>query len=136
MEDQAAPQSSTDNSSKPSILLMEDEEMLASMYKTKFEKEGFKIEIASDGEAGLAKAKSTKFDVILVDIIMPKIDGFAVLKELRAMEEYKKKPILMLSNLGQEEDIEKSKKLGATDYLVKANFTPSQVLEKIQSVAK
>ncbi|MAG28738.1 response regulator [bacterium] len=121
---------------KPSILLIEDEEMLGSMYKTKFEKEGFAIETAIDGEAGLEKVKTGKFDVVLIDIIMPKLDGFAVLKQLRAMDQYKDIPILILTNLSQEEDMSKGKTLGATDYLVKANFTPTQVLEKIQSVSK
>ena len=118
---------------KLKILLIEDEEMLATMYSTKFKKEDFGIEVALNGEDGLIKAKENKFDIILVDIIMPKLDGFAVLKELRTMEEYKEIPIFMLTNLGQDEDMEKGKKLGATDYLIKANFTPSQVLEKIKS---
>ena len=118
------------------ILLIEDEEMLATMYKTKFEKEGFPITVASDGEAGLQMASAGPFDVILVDIIMPKLDGFAVLKKLRETPEYAKTPIIMLTNLGQEEDIAKSKALGATDYLIKANFTPSQVLEKISSISR
>ena len=117
------------------ILLLEDEEMLATMYKTKFEKEGMSIDVASDGEAGLAMAQAQPYDIILVDIIMPKLDGFAALKRLREMPQYKSTPIIMLTNLGQEEDIAKSKALGATDYLIKANFTPSQVLEKIQSVS-
>jgi DNA-binding response OmpR family regulator len=138
-QNKAAAAPAATDSSKPSILcilLIEDEEMLASMYKTKFEKEGFSIDTASDGEAGIEKAKTGKFGVILVDIIMPKLDGFAVLKQLREMEQYKETPILLLTNLGQNEYIEKGKKLGASDYLVKANFTPSQVLEKIQSVSK
>jgi len=106
--------------------------MLSSMYKTKFEKEGFKITVASDGEAGLEQAKNGSFNIILLDIILPKLDGFAVLKGIRAMDKYKTIPVFMLTNLGQEEDMEKGKKLGATDYLIKANFTPSQVLKKIQ----
>ncbi len=121
---------------KPKILLIEDEAMLASMYKTKFEKEGFVIDVAHDGEEGVAMATAGSYGVVLVDIIMPKLDGFAVLKQLRATDTYKSVPILMLTNLGQEEDIEKGKKLGATDYLVKANFTPSQVLTKIEQVAQ
>jgi len=109
--------------------------MLASMYKTKFEREGFEIVVAGDGEEGLEQAKAASFDVVLIDIIMPKLDGFAVLKQLRLLDAYKDVPILMLTNLGQEEDVEKGKALGATDYLVKANFTPSQVLEKIRAVS-
>ena len=116
-------------------LLIEDEEMLATMYKTKFEKEGVSIDVASDGEAGLAMAEASQYGIVLVDIIMPKLDGFAVLKKLRSLPQYAATPIMMLTNLGQEEDIAKGKQLGATDYLVKANFTPSQVLEKIQSVS-
>lgn len=118
---------------KPTILLVEDEEMLSSMYKTKFEKEGYTIAVAADGEAALETAKNGTFDIVLLDIILPKLDGFAVLKSLRAMDAYKQVPIIMLTNLGQEEDVEKGKKLGATDYMVKANFTPSQVLEKVQA---
>jgi len=118
---------------KLKILLIEDEEMLASMYSTKFKKEGFEIETALNGEEGLEKAKQGKFDIVLVDIIMPKLDGFAVLKALREIDKYKDVPVFMLTNLGQDEDMEKGKKLGATDYLIKANFTPSQVLEKIKS---
>ncbi|MBI2636706.1 MAG: response regulator [Parcubacteria group bacterium] len=117
------------------ILLLEDEEMLATMYKTKFEREGMEIDVASDGEAGLAMAKAENYGIILVDIIMPKLDGFAVLKKLREMPQYQATPIIMLTNLGQEEDIAKGRALGATDYLIKANFTPSQVLAKITNLS-
>lgn len=116
------------------VLLMEDEVMLSTMYQTKFKREGLDVAAASDGEEGIAKAKTQKFDIVLVDIIMPKLDGFAVLKALRATPEYKTTPIIMLTNLGQEEDIKKGQALGATDYMVKANFTPTQVLEKIKQV--
>ncbi|PIQ79952.1 MAG: response regulator [Parcubacteria group bacterium CG_4_9_14_0_2_um_filter_41_8] len=125
-----------DTQTKLKVLLVEDEEMLASMYNTKFTKEGLEVVVAVDGEDGVAKAQAGTFDIVLVDIIMPKLDGFAVLKQLREMPQYKDTPIIMLTNLGQEEDIEKGKKLGATDYMVKANFTPSQVLEKIKSLIK
>ncbi|OGY91684.1 MAG: hypothetical protein A3H70_01455 [Candidatus Komeilibacteria bacterium RIFCSPLOWO2_02_FULL_48_11] len=116
------------------ILLMEDETMLSSMYQTKFKNEGLVVATAPDGEAGLAKAKAEQFDIVLVDIIMPKLDGFAALKELRSLEQYKTTPIILLTNLGQEEDIKKGQSLGATDYLVKANFTPSQVAAKIKEI--
>lgn len=122
----------TDESKK--ILLMEDEEMLATMYESKFKRDGFDITVAHDGEDGLAKAQAANFDVVLVDIIMPKLDGFAVLKALRALPQYKITPIIMLTNLGQEEDIKKGQELGATDYLIKANFTPSQVTAKLNEV--
>lgn len=116
------------------ILLMEDEAMLATMYESKFKRDGFSIAVAHDGEEGLTKAKSENFDVVLVDIIMPKLDGFAVLKALRALPQYKTTPIILLTNLGQEEDIKKGQELGATDYLIKANFTPSQITTKLKEI--
>jgi len=119
---------------KSRILLIEDEEMLSSMYKTKFEKEGFSVEIAKDGEEGVQKASSGEYDILLIDIILPKLNGFSVLKSIREMEKYSSTQVLMLTNLGQKEDIDKAKNYGANDYLVKANFTPSQVLEKIKSM--
>ena len=120
--------------SQKKILLLEDEETLAAMYKSKFEREGMAVDLSSDGESGLAKAKATQYDIVLVDIIMPKLDGFGVTKALRALPAYKNTPIILLSNLGQEEDMVKGKSLGATDYLVKANFTPAQVVKKIKDL--
>jgi len=108
--------------------------MLASMYKTKFEKEGYSIDVATDGEDGFAKAEAGNYDVVLLDIIMPKLDGFAVLKKLRETDKYKSTPILLLTNLGQEEDVKKGEALGSSGYLVKANFTPSQVITKVNEL--
>lgn len=119
---------------KTSILIVEDEKMLAEMYATKFEMEGFIVDKAFDGVNGLEKARKVKPKIILLDIIMPKLDGFAVLKELRADDDFKKTPIVLLTNLGQEDDIEKGKKLGATDYFVKANHTPTDVVQKVRDI--
>jgi DNA-binding response OmpR family regulator len=130
----AQPVGGQTGATKPNILLVEDEEMLASMYKLKFEKEGFEIEVAHDGEEGLAKAQEKTFGIVLLDIILPKLDGFAVLEKIKTLPQYAAVPVFLLTNLGQDEDMEKGKKLGAADYLVKANFTPSQVLEKIQNI--
>ena len=118
------------------ILLIEDEKMLAEMYRTKFNNEGFKIDVAFDGEEGLRAAKAEKPDLILLDIILPKLDGFLVLKELRDDLALKKTPVILLSNLGQDEDIKKGKKLGATDYFVKANHTPAEIVDKVKEVLK
>ncbi len=118
------------------VLLIEDEEMLSEMYKTKFEAEGFNFFRAYDGENGLELAKKESPDVILLDIIMPRVDGFAVLEELKKDEATKKAKIILLTNLGQEEDVKKGKTLGADDYLVKANFTPAQVVEKVRGLLK
>ena len=119
---------------KSKILIIEDEEMLSTMYKVKFENEGFEVEIAHDGAEGLDMAIKTKPDFILLDIIMPKIDGFAVLKKLRENEGTKKTPVILLTNLGQDEDVSRGKELGAVGYLIKANNTPSEVVEKVKSL--
>lgn len=119
---------------KTKILVVEDEKMLAEMYATKFSMEGFEVEKAYDGGDGLAKARAVKPDVILLDIIMPRIDGFAVLKELRHDPRFKDTPIILLTNLGQDDDIKKGKELGADDYFVKSNHTPADVVNKIQAV--
>lgn len=116
------------------VLLIEDEEMLSEMYKTKFEGEGFKFFRARDGEEGIELAKCEKPDIILLDIIMPKMDGFAVLKQLKADGDSKKAKIILLTNLGQEEDVRKGRSMGAEDYLIKANFTPAQVVAKVRKV--
>ncbi len=118
------------------LLLVEDDEMISSMYKTKFEQSGFKVITAATGAEGLEQAQKTKPDIILLDIIMPQLDGFAVLKELKFSPKTKKIPVILLTNLGTAEDQEKGKKLGAADYLVKANLTPSQVCEKVLSYFK
>ena len=121
-------------SKKIKILLIEDEEMLASMYSTKFKNDGFDIEISGDGEDGLKKLEKETYDFILLDIILPKLDGFAVLSEIRKGGKNSKTPVLLLTNLGQEEDVKKGEKLGASGYLVKANFTPTQVISKIKEL--
>lgn len=117
---------------KMKILLVEDEEMLANMYEVKFKNEGFDLIKALDGSKGLELAKSEKPDFILLDIIMPKMDGFSVLTSLREDPTTKDIPVILLTNLGQEEDIERGKKLGAVGYLVKANITPSEVVDAVK----
>lgn len=120
----------------PKVLIVEDEKMLAEMYATKFSMEGFDAFKAFDGEAGLTMAKEVKPDIILLDIIMPKLDGFAVLKQLRDEADTKTTPVILLTNLGQDEDMKKGKELGATDYFVKANHTPAEVVNKVRAVLK
>ncbi len=121
---------------KTKVLIVEDEQTLLDMYSLKLSKENFEVIKAADGQEGLEKAKSEKPDIILLDIMLPKIDGFQVLKNLREMKGFKNVPIIMLTNLGQNEDKQKGKQLGATDYLVKADTTPTDVVEKINSLIK
>ncbi len=123
--------------SKPKkVLIVEDEESLAQMYQTKFENEGYEVLVANDGSEGIEKAKKEKPDIILLDIILPKKDGFMVLKELKADKTTANIKIIMLTNLGQDEDVTKGKKLGALDYLVKANLTPAQLVDKVAEYLK
>ncbi|PIR07047.1 MAG: response regulator [Candidatus Komeilibacteria bacterium CG11_big_fil_rev_8_21_14_0_20_36_20] len=114
------------------ILLIEDEEMLANMYEIKFKNEGFELTKALDGAKGLELSKTIKPDFILLDIIMPKMDGFSVLKALKDDPQTKDVPVMLLTNLGQEEDVKKGKELGAVGYLVKANITPAEVVSKVK----
>jgi len=118
------------------IVLIEDEEMLANMYETKFTNEGFQLRKALDGEAGLKLIEEDKPDLVLLDIIMPKLDGFSVLKKIRENAKTKDLPVILLTNLGQDEDIKKGQQLGAVGYLVKANLTPAEVVSKVQEYLK
>ena len=118
------------------ILLVEDDDMILEMYQLRFKEAGMEIITAQDGEAGLALAKAEQPDVILLDIMMPKMDGFAVLTQIKKDPKLVKVPVLMLSNLGQKDDIEKGKKLGANDYIVKASLTPAQVVDKVKQFIK
>ncbi|MFH1171730.1 MAG: response regulator [bacterium] len=120
---------------KPSrILLIEDDQMISTMYQTKFTMEGKTIDVAADGATGLEKARSMRPDVILLDIILPKLDGFTVLKELKADATTKKIPVILLTNLGQDGDVKKGKDLGADDYFIKSNHTPAEIVAKVKEI--
>ncbi|MCG2700696.1 MAG: response regulator [Candidatus Falkowbacteria bacterium] len=122
---------------KKTILIIEDEETISAMYKAKLEESGrFNVLIADNGVSGLEAARKEKPDIVMLDIILPQIDGFSVLAELKKKDSTKKIPVIMLTNLGTDEDKEKGKKFGAADYLVKANLTPAQVEEKIKQYFK
>ncbi len=117
---------------KVKVLIVEDEESLAQMYAAKFKREGFTVAVAPDGVGGLEMVSREKPNIILLDIILPQKDGFMVLKELKENSKTKDIPVIMLTNLGQDEDISRGKKLGADDYLVKASLTPTQLVDKVK----
>ncbi|MFH1233177.1 MAG: response regulator [Patescibacteria group bacterium] len=121
---------------KIKILLVEDDNFLLSMYATKFELENFVVVMADDGEKGAKLAVKELPDVILLDIMLPKMDGFEVLKQIKANPKTVKIPVILLTNLSQKDQIEKGMALGAVDYLIKAHFMPSEVVDKIKSVLK
>jgi DNA-binding response OmpR family regulator len=120
--------------SKVKILLIEDDSFLASMYVTKLNLEGFEVNVAGDGEKGLEMVQDELPTLILLDIILPKMSGFDVLKDLKIDKRTKDIPVILLTNLGQREDVQKGLKLGAKDYLIKAHFMPSEVVEKIKKL--
>jgi len=124
------------NNNKKRILIVEDDQMICSMYKTKFEADGFACLVANDGQTGLETARKEKPDLIMLDVILPQLDGFSVLKELKADNKTKGIPIIMLTNLGTNEDKDKGEKLGAADYWVKASLTPAEISKKIKEHLK
>ena len=116
------------------ILLIEDEEILVDLYKFKFAKEGLKLITAFDGEEGLKLAREIKPDLILLDVVMPGIDGFQVLKELRGSSQTKDIKVYILSNLGQAEEINRGLEEGADGYIIKANITPAELVENVRRI--
>ncbi len=116
------------------LLLIEDDAFLAGMYVTKLTMEGWQAELASDGKTGLAKAKKSVPDLILLDVLLPKMNGFDVLKELKSDPATSAVPVILLTNLGQKGDVLKGLELGAVDYLIKAHFMPSEVVAKIKAL--
>ena len=114
------------------VFIVEDDTFLSGIYQKKFEMEGFKVSVADNGEKGLADITKKKPDVVLLDILLPKLDGFAVLAKLKANPETKDIPVILLTNLGQKDDVEKGLEAGAVDYLIKAHFKPSEVVAKVR----
>ena len=119
------------------ILIIEDDPFLNEMYAVKLVQSGFEVETAFNGKIGVIKAKEVSPDLILLDIVLPKMDGFEVLKEIKNDSPgLKKVPVILLNNLGQKEEVEKGIKLGADEYIIKAHFTPTTVVEKIKALLK
>jgi len=117
---------------KPLILVAEDDTMYAKVYKNKLAKEGFEVIHAENGKVAVKLAKENKPDLILMDLIMPIMDGFAALKALKEDPSTKAIKVVILSNLGQDSDIEKAKEAGATEYLVKTNISINEMVEKVR----
>lgn len=118
------------------ILIIEDDKFLRELISQKLLKEGYDIAEAIDGEKGITAVKTEKPDLVLLDLILPEVDGFGVLEKVKEDAATSQIPIIILSNLGQKDDIEKGLKLGAIDYLIKAHFTPNEIVEKIKTILK
>lgn len=118
------------------ILIIEDDKFFQNFYTSKLTEEGIDVDVAKDGEEGISKARTVKPNLIILDIIMPKVDGFIVLQALKSDEELKNIPVLVFSTLGQNQDIEKAKNLGAADFVNKSFFDYDKLKSKIQQLAK
>lgn len=114
------------------ILLIEDAEIMIDLLQKKLTQAGYQVYIAKDGEEGLRKMKEVKPDLILLDIVMPKMGGFAVMEEMGKEPDLKKIPVVIVSNSGQPVELEKAKELGAKDWLIKTEFDPQEVIEKVK----
>ena len=114
------------------ILIIDDDVDTLKLVGLMLQKQGYQIAAANNGERGLTQAEVEKPDLILLDIIMPYMDGLEVLKKIKSEERLKNIPIILLTNLSQKEEISQGLELGANDYLIKSHFTPSEVLEKIK----
>jgi DNA-binding response OmpR family regulator len=118
------------------VLIVEDDSFLANAYRVKLSKQGFEIKIAGDGIEALSTLKAFTPDVILLDLVMPNMDGFTFLRTMRADEKIKDIPVIVASNLGQKEDTDEAKKLGAIDFVIKSNLTMQDLVTKINAVTQ
>ncbi len=119
------------------ILLIEDDPMLTELYQTKLEMEGYKVTVATDGEQGVSAAKNVVPHLVLLDIMLPKLNGFEVLKILKKTKETAKVPVIVLTNLGGEKadtDKKLALSLGAQEFLVKTFHLPDDIVGKIRTV--
>lgn len=121
---------------KKTILLVEDDSFVSDIYQTKISSEGFDIMVAENGLEAIKKLEEKIPDLILLDIIMPYMDGIETLKRIKAEEKWKKIPVILLTNLSEKEKIEEALGIGADDYLIKSHFTPSEVISKVNMMLK
>lgn len=118
------------------ILIVEDDKFLRELIARKLTNEGYEASEAVDGEEGIKKIKEEKPDLVLLDLILPGIDGFEVLSKMKEDSFLAQIPVVILSNLGQRDEVEKGLNLGAADFLIKAHFTPGEVIERVKRILK
>lgn len=116
------------------VLLVEDDEFLREICKKKLEKEGFNVVVAVDGTEALKKIENENPKLILLDVILPGVDGFEILKAVKGNMKTANVPVIMLTNMGQTSEVEKGLNLGADEYIVKAHYTVGEIIEKIKMV--
>lgn len=118
------------------VLLAEDDNFVSDIYNLKLQKEGFQVILAQDGREAIKYLETEVPDIIMLDIMMPYADGMDVLAAIQKDEHLKHIPILMLTNLSDRENIDRAMSMGASDYLIKAHFTPSEVVQKVRELIK
>lgn len=121
-----------DNEKKKKVLIVEDEKFLRDLLNLKLQAEGFAVSTAIEGREALQKIKNDPPQLVLLDLVLPGLDGFEVLKKMRKDPLTAKIPVIIVSNLGQKEEIDRGLLLGANDYMVKANFTPQHIVDQIK----
>lgn len=116
------------------ILLVDDDVYIRDLYTEVLKDEQYDVSIAADGEEALAMVGQTTFDLILLDVMMPKLDGIQVLTKVKSDEKSKGTPVIMLTNFGQEDLIKQAVTVGSTDYLLKYNITPGEMTNKVKQI--
>jgi len=114
------------------ILLIEDEEIMCSLLEGRLSNEGYEVRVTKDGEEGLSAMRANRPDLVLLDIVMPKKDGFEVMTEMRNDQSLQSIPVVIISNSGQPVELNKARELGAKDWLIKTEFDPQEVVEKVK----
>ena len=115
------------------ILIIEDEEILYTLLQKRLSSEGYDVEVARDGQEGLEMLQKDKPDLVLLDIIMPRKNGFEVLEIMQKDEELRNIPVVIISNSGQPVELDRAQELGARDWLIKTEFDPKEVLAKVKN---
>lgn len=117
----------------PTVLVVEDDSFLAKAYQMKLSKVGFEVLVANDGIEALEQLAQTKPDIMLLDLVMPRKDGFETLQEIQQHPDWKSLPIIVASNLGQQEDIDRAKKYGATEFVIKSDMSLEEIINRIKT---
>lgn len=122
----------TEEKTNRKILMIEDERIIVELLKRKLEKEGYQVSVGRDGVEGLERMRENKPDLVLLDIIMPRMGGLEVMEKMREEDGLKDIPVVVISNSGQPVELDRAKKLGAKDWLVKTEFDPQEVIRKVK----
>ena len=118
------------------ILLVEDDPFLIDIYTTKLEQDDFAVQVAKNGKEAFELLKKEIPDILVLDIVLPQVDGWEVLSELKNNAQWKAIPVIILSNLGQKVEVKRGMDLGVEKYLIKAHYTPTEVVEEIKKILK